>query len=119
MPISEIFLKTIELRIFIFFSCIIGRKLPPRSTQVKKLQYSFYILIFLRTHQHCGRLTELAKFRDKYDQLVIDFEKLENSGKNESLKLEKYIERQEIELTLKLLQKIVPQWKRSSYSDSF
>ena len=29
MPISEIFLKTIELRIFIFFSCIIGRELPP------------------------------------------------------------------------------------------
>ena len=39
--------------------------------------------------------------------------------KNSFLLLEKYIERQEIELTLKLLQKIVPQWKRSSYSDSF
>ena len=49
---------------------------------------------------------------------VEDFIPYKNLEKKLQL-LEKYIERQEIELTLKLLQKIVPQWKRSSYSDSF
>ena len=81
------------------------------------------------------KITGLRPGEKLYEELLIDaeskptkhpliFKAVENFIPYENLEkklnlLEKYIERQEIELTLGLLNKIVPQWQRSSFSDSF